>query len=90
MYVNENSVFKQKDYVKLKIFSIDGECMLVEVPLNIRVSSLKTDAVSHLFGSKECSKLSQYYRLLHVRCGKIVDEAQTLQQVEIEDDGNYV
>ena len=88
MYVNENNTFR-RDCIKLKICSMDGECITVEIGLDVKVDSLKTDVIAQLFESQECSKLSLYYHLLHVRCGRVVDETLTLRQAEIVDSGEH-
>ena len=86
MFVNENTVFRQS-FIKVKICTLDGNCILTEVLPDTIIDSLKIEAVGQLIVSSESTKESLYYNLLHARSGRIISDEQTLRQADITDNG---
>jgi len=75
--------------VRVNVSSLEGVSVRLLVDVDLCVDALKIDAVSQLYESSECSKLSLYYNLLHVRTGRLISGELTLRQVQVEDDGMW-
>jgi len=88
MFVSEGCIVGACS-VRVNISNLEGVCVRLVVDVDLCVDALKIDAVSHLYDSSECSKLSLYYNLLHVRTGRLISGELTLRQVQVEDDGAY-
>jgi hypothetical protein len=88
MFVNENSVFRHS-FIKLKISTLDGDCILAEVAPDVNADSLKIEAVGQLIASSESAKISLYYNLLHTRSGRVLNEEHSLRQADVADNGWY-
>jgi len=88
MFVSEGCIVGSWS-VRINISNLEGVSVRLIVDVDLCVDALKIDAVGQLYDSSECSKLSLYYNLLHVRTGKLINGELTLRQVHVEDDGVY-
>jgi len=75
--------------VRVDISNLEGVSVRLIVDLDLCFDALRIDAVSQLYDSSECSKLSLYYNLLHVRTGRLINGDLTLRQVQVEDEGTH-
>ena len=89
MFVSEGCIVGSCS-VRVNVSNLEGVTVRFLVDIDLCVDALKIDAVSQLFHSSECSKLSLYYNLLHVRTGKLVNGELTLRQIQVEDDGAWI
>jgi len=88
MFVSEGCIVGSCS-VRVNISNLEGAIVRLIVDVDLCVDALKIDAVSQLYDSSECSKLSLYYNLLHVRTGRLINGELTLRQVQVEEDGAY-
>jgi len=86
MFVSEGCIVGSCS-VRVNVSNLEGVSVRLIVDVDLCIDALKIDAVSQLFDSSECSKLSLYYNLLHVRTGRLISGELTLRQVQVEDDG---
>lgn len=89
MFVSEGCIVGSCS-VRVNISNLEGVCVRLVVDVDLCVDALKIDAVSQLYDSSECSKLSLYYNLLHVRTGRLISGELTLRQVQVEDDDDIL
>ena len=74
--------------VVVRVRGMEGASVLLEAPDGCGVDQLKIEAISQLYGASDACKLSLYYRLLHVRAGRVLGEEATLCQADVVDNGN--
>ena len=86
MFVSEGCIVGPCS-VRINISNLEGVTVRLIVDVDLCIDALKIDAVSQLYDSSECSKLSLYYNLLHVRTGRLINGEVTLRQLQVEDDG---
>ena len=87
MFVTDNTIFNASS-VKIRITSLDGVSIVLDVDANLTIDTLKIDAVGQLFDTPEGAKLSLYYNLVHVRTDRQLSGDATVSQAEIADNGN--
>jgi len=86
MFVSEGCIVGSCS-VRINVSNLEGVSVRLIVDIDLCIDALKIDAVSQLFDSSECAKLSLYYNLLHIRTGRLINGELTLRQVQVEDDG---
>ena len=89
MFVSESNIFDPGN-IKIKVSSMDGVDILLDMNPEITVDHLKIQIASHLYDPVESVKTSLYHRVLHVRSGRVLQEDRTLTQCGVRDNGGLI
>ncbi len=86
MFVSESNIFGPSS-MKLRISSMEGTDIVVDISPELSVDKLKILAVGQIYDPSESAKLSLYHKLLHVDSGRILDEEKSVTQEGIQENG---
>ncbi len=86
MFLSDSSLFECA-CVKLKVTSMEGADIVLEVPVECRMDQVRVQAVSHFYNQEESVKTSLYYRLLNALTGDHIDENITVASAGLKDNG---
>ena len=86
MFVSEASLFSSST-MKIRICSMEGVDIMLDVAPDMTVDKLKVLAVSHLHDPTESAKTSLYHKLVQVSTSKVLDEERSLTQESVRENG---
>ena len=88
MFVSDTSLFRSTT-MKIRICSMEGVDIVLDVTPDMTVDKLKLLAVGHLHDPTESAKTSLYHKLVQVSTSKLLNEEKTLTQESVQDNGLY-
>ena len=86
MFVSEASLFSSST-MKIRICSMEGVDIMLDVAPDMTVDKLKVLAVSHLHDPTESAKTSLYHKLVQVSTSKVLNEERSLTQESVRENG---
>lgn len=86
MFVSESTIFHPSD-MKIRISSMKGMDVVLDVDPEFTIDKLKMLAVGHLYDPAESAKMSLYHKLVHVGTGRILIEENTVVQEKLHEHG---
>lgn len=89
MFVSDSNIFRP-NAMKIRVSSMDGIYVVLDVDPFISVDHLKVQIASHLYDPVESVKTSLYHRLLHIRSGNILLEENSLMKYDVKENDEFI